>query len=229
MRNRRATARLLSVVALFALAAAGLSGCGWLDSDHFRTVRYGVSAPVHTLVVKGHTGDVRVTGGGSTVSVTEKQSYRDSPPHTTHDVAGGTLTLTYDCQDCGVGYEVHVPADTVVTVTEDTGDVSLAGLSGAVEASTQTGDVTATGLSARQARLTAETGDVRAEFGATPTSVYATAQTGDVGVTVPQGTSYTVRADAATGDVRVGVARADDGAHSITASAQTGDVTVGTA
>ncbi|MCQ4081357.1 DUF4097 domain-containing protein [Streptomyces sp. RB6PN25] len=217
---------------LCAVAGLVLTACSGIDveQEHHKTVSYGVSTPVRKLVVKGRTGDIHVTGGGGgTVSVTETQDYRNAPPHTTHATSGSTLTLTYDCSDCGVSYDVHVPAGTAVDVTDDTGSVTLSGLGGPVQASTGTGDVTADGLTSSQARLTAETGDVHAGFDASPATVYATADTGNVGVTVPQGGAYAVDAVADTGDVRVNVTTAGDSAHSITAHAGTGDVTVGAA
>lgn len=227
--------RLCAVAVLAVLALTACSGISGIDvqQEHRKTVRYEVNAPVRTLVVKGTTGDVHVTGGAGSVSVTETQVYRDAPPHTTHATTGAssrrTLTLTYDCSDCGVSYDVHVPSGTAVDITDDTGSITLSGLAGPVQARTGTGDVSADGLTSAQTRLTAETGDVHATFGATPTTVYATADTGNVGVTVPQGGAYAVDAVADTGDVRVNVTTTPDTGHSITAHAGTGDVTVGTA
>ncbi len=226
--NRRPAARPLSAAACL-IAVAALSACSAMVPDKHRSLGYSVHEPVTRLVVKGSTGDVRVIGGGSSVDVTERQNYRGSEPRSTHKAVGGTLTLTYNCDDCGISYEVHVPAGTVVSVSAATGNVTLTGLGGAVEASTDTGDVTATGLSCPHARLTTDTGDVRADFGTAPASLYATAQTGSIGVTVPQGTAYAVHAEAQTGDVRVGVPTSDGAPHAITATAQTGDVSVRTA
>ncbi|MFI1362231.1 DUF4097 family beta strand repeat-containing protein [Streptomyces griseochromogenes] len=225
MIHRSAIRRLSAATAITAVVL--LSACSTLDPDKHRVVGYGVSAPVHKLVIKGGTGDVRVTGGGSTVRVTERQSYRSAPPHTTHSTAAdGTLTLTYDCQDCGVDYDVRVPTGTAVSVDEGTGDVSLTALGGPVKADTGTGTITGTRLTAQEARLTTQTGGVRAAFSRPPAVVHATTQTGSVDIAVPRGTPYAVQAGAQTGKVDVGVDRADDSPRSITARAQTGDVTV---
>jgi hypothetical protein len=207
-------------------AAALLSACSGVAPERHRTVSYGVRDAVRRLVIQGHSGNVRVTGGDSTVSVTERQNYQSAPPHTTHTTADGTLTLTYDCQDCGVDYDVRVPTGTTVYVTANTGDVTLTALGGPVTASTDTGSVTASQLASGQAHLSSETGDVRATFTRTPSTVYATSQTGSVHVTVPRGTPYAVQASAQTGKVTVDVTRDAHSPHTITAEAETGDVTV---
>ncbi len=220
------TATATAIATAIAVAAVLLSACSTLAPDRHREVSYGLSAPVHKLVIEGHTGSVRVTGGGSTVSVTERQNYKSAPPHTTHTTTDGTLTLSYDCQDCGVDYDVRVPTGTTVTVTADTGDVSLTAIGGPVTASSDTGTVTGDQLATSQAHLTSETGDVRASFTHAPATVYAATQTGSVDVTVPPGTPYAVHASAQTGKVHTGVAQADNSPHVITAKAETGDVTV---
>ncbi|MGV9562637.1 DUF4097 family beta strand repeat-containing protein [Streptomyces sp. NPDC003480] len=213
-------------VAAVTTAAVLLSACSVLATDQHRQVSYGVSAPVHKLLIEGDTGDVRVTGGAATVSVTETQNYKSAPPHTTHTAADGTLTLTYDCHDCGVDYDVRVPTGTTVSVTEGTGDVSLTAIGGRVTAKTDTGTITGTQLTAGQVRLVTQTGGVRATFSRTPSVIQATTQTGSVDIAVPRGTLYAVQAGAQTGKVNVSVDRSDESPHTITARTETGDVTV---
>ncbi|MFC0599908.1 DUF4097 family beta strand repeat-containing protein [Streptomyces palmae] len=240
----RSAVRLLSAAGAATTAVALLSACSMLGPDKHREVSYEVGAPVHKLVIKGGTGDIRVVGGGSAVNVTEKQNYKSSAPHTTHTTADGTLTLTYDCHDCGVDYDVRVPTGTTVSVTTDTGDVSLTGVSGSATARTDTGDVSLTAmggpvtagsntgdvsgirLKAARARLSTQTGGVRATFSNAPSAVHATSQTGGVRIAVPPGAPYAVRAEAQTGKVDVRIEQDDNSPHTITAKTQTGDVTV---
>ncbi|WP_035800800.1 DUF4097 family beta strand repeat-containing protein [Kitasatospora mediocidica] len=217
--------RLLTTTGITAFVAVGMSGC-FLGDNQNQDVRYGVADQVRTLVIEGHTGDVRVTGGGTTVQVTEHQNYRDKPPSTTHEVTGGTLTLTYSCSDCGVGYDVQVPAGTVVRVKEDTGTVRLTGLTAEVRADTRTGDLDASQLGSASVELSSQTGNVTAAFTVGPQHVQAVTQTGDVKISLPQGPGYAVRADTHTGDVKVSVPQQSDAARTITATAQTGNVTV---
>ncbi|MDH6136544.1 hypothetical protein P3T37_005972 [Kitasatospora sp. MAA4] len=218
--------RLLTTTGITAFVAVGMSGC-FLGDDQKQDVSYGVSGQVRTLVIEGHTGDVKVTGGGTAVEVTEHQNYRDKPPATTHAVVDGTLTLTYDCSGCGVGYDVQVPAGTVVKVQAETGNVLLAGLTADVQAATRTGDVGASGLgSTGGAELSAQTGSVTAAFTVDPQRVAASTQTGNVRVSVPLGPGYAVRATTDTGNVKVSIPRQDGAARTITATAGTGNVTV---
>jgi hypothetical protein len=222
--NQRLTG-LLAKTVITAAVAFGMSGC-FLDGEQHLDASYTVDQPVHTLVIKDSTGDVRVVGGGTGVSVTEHQNYRGTAPNITHTTADGTLTLTYDCHDCGVGYEVRVPTDTVVRVTASTGSVYLVGLTGDVRAGTSTGNVKGERLGTGRADLRTQTGDVSVSFAGAPAAVDAHTETGSVRVTVPGSDSYAVDATAQTGKVKVTVPQQNPGGRIITAQAQTGDVTV---
>jgi len=222
--------RPLARVAMYAgitavVVGAGVSGF-WAAGEESRDVAYGVDQAVRVLVVEGSTGDVEVVGGGSGVQVVERQEFRGKAPEASHVVADGTLTLTYRCGDCSIGYRVRVPEGTVVRVHGSTGDVRLTGLTGEVLAETSTGTVVAKGLGSTSARLASSTGDVSASFTAAPTEVTATSSTGSVQVTVPSGQPYAVDASTAVGDVRVSVPRKADAGRSIEARTATGDVTV---
>ncbi|MDQ0308921.1 hypothetical protein J2S46_003477 [Kitasatospora herbaricolor] len=220
--------RVGSKLAITAAVAGGMSGCLIGDDDRERVVAYGVAEPVRTLVVQGRTGDIRVTGGGAAVRVTEHRTYRGAEPVATHTTADGTLTLGYHCPDgdCGVGYDIEVPAGTVVRVANETGSVALSGLGAEVDVRTGTGDVEATGLTSPTVRLEARTGGVSARFSTGPLSVRADTSTGDVRVEVPPEGTYAVEAATRTGDLKVGVARDDAAARRITARTRTGNVTV---
>ncbi|MFE4604854.1 DUF4097 family beta strand repeat-containing protein [Kitasatospora indigofera] len=226
--KRRVLVRAGSKLAITAAVVGGMSGC-LVGDDQERVVVYGVAEPVRTLVVQGHTGDIRVTGGGAAVRVTERRTYRAAEPVATHTTADGTLTLGYRCPDgdCGVGYDIEVPAGTVVRVENGTGDVTLSGLGAEVDVRTDTGDVRASGLTSPTVRLQARTGGVSASFRPGPATVRADTRTGDVRVQVPREGTYAVEAATRTGDVKVGVAGDDTAARRITARTETGNVTVG--
>ncbi|AEW97925.1 MULTISPECIES: DUF4097 family beta strand repeat-containing protein [Streptomycetaceae] len=224
--QHRSAKRLLAMATVTAVGAAGLTACSGVFDQRHRTVSYGVHETVHALVVKGGTGDVHVTGGSGPVQVTERQNYHDTPPNATHTTTDGTLTLAYSGRDTAIDYDVRVPAGTVVTITDDTGDIRVAGISGAVRATTDTGSVTGSGLTSRQVELVSDTGDVTARLDAVPDRVSAGSGTGKVDLKVPGNASYAVTATAGTGKARVEVPQATGSRHTISAKAGTGDVTV---
>jgi hypothetical protein len=117
-----------------ASASPGLS----VPGTHQATSRYQISAPVSTVVIVGHVGNVTVTGGsGPAVSVTQQAYYTRTAPATTRTVSGNTLTVTYDCRAqvvCGVAYTLAVPRSVAVRVTVGAGAVRLTGLAGSVTA-----------------------------------------------------------------------------------------------
>ncbi|MER5862511.1 hypothetical protein [Kitasatospora sp. NPDC002040] len=217
--------RVLAGIGVAVVVAAGATGCAGQEE---REVAYGVTEAVRTLVVDGGTGDVEVVGEGSEVRVTEHQSYRGAAPAAEHRMVDGTLTLSYRCpgDDCGVSYQVRVPAGTVVRVKAGTGSVRLVGLTGEVAASAGTGGIRAERLGSAKVELTAGTGDVKAGFAVAPTDVRVKAGTGSVRVTVPKGEEYAVEAAAGVGSVDVQVPIRTLSERKIVARAATGDVTV---
>lgn len=224
----RAMNRLVITVAACGLAVAGLSACSSTQPHKTKTVSYQETSPVRTLVIKGDVGDIEVTGAGSSVSVTEKHRYQKTEPATSHKMDNGTLTLGYSCDDpqCGVDYTVKVPVGTAVQITDDTGDVKLSRLAGAVDVTTDSGKITAEGLSSSKARFTTDTGDVDAGFVKSPSAASAKVSTGDVTFTLPTSAKYAVNAHSTTGEVHVDVPQDADAANRITVKAETGNVTV---
>jgi DUF4097 and DUF4098 domain-containing protein YvlB len=220
--------RLVITVAAGGLAVAGLSACSSMQPHKSKTVSYRENSPVHTLVIKGDVGDIKVSGGGSSVSVTEEHRFQEAEPVTSHAVADGTLTLGYSCNDpqCEVDYTVMVPAGTAVRLGDHTGDIALSRLSGTIEATTGSGNIAARSLSSPQVQFTAHTGDVVAGFTKSPSAVNAEVSTGDVTFTLPTSTEYAVNAHSALGEVHVEVPQDTDGTSRITAKVGTGNVTV---
>ncbi|WP_158675521.1 DUF4097 family beta strand repeat-containing protein [Nocardia stercoris] len=220
--------RLMISIIACGLAVAGLSACSDTSPHKTKSVTYQESSPVHTLVIKGNVGDIKVSGEGTSVNVTEQHRFQSVDPVTSHALTDGTLTLSYTCNDaqCTVDYTVVVPAGTEVQISDSTGDITLAKLAGTVDATTGVGKITADGLSGPQAHLTTDTGDVMATFTASPSSVVAQASTGDVKIAVPHTAKYAVDGHATTGEVHVDVPQDAGSADTITAKVGTGNVTV---
>ncbi len=247
---RGVTGAATAVAALTGCAAVlVLSGCSVdVGTLQHRTSSYSVQAPLRALVVHGHLGNVDVTGGNqSSVSVTERATYRGKMPQTTHRTSGGTLTLDSNCpanETCGVGYQVEVPAAMTVTVSTGAGEIRLTGLAGQVTAHTNAGDINLSALSgpievtdhagsihgqrlsSPRATLSTSAGAVDASFSAAPAALTATVTVGSVTLHVPGGISYAVEAHSSVGSTHIGVPQARTSPHSITAHTTTGSVTV---
>jgi len=209
-----------------ASASPGLS----VPGTHHATSRYQISAPVSTVVIVSHVGNITVTvGSGPAVSVTQQVYYSKTPPTTTRTVRGTTLTVTYDCRAqivCGVTYTLAVPRSVAVRATAVAGAVRLTGLAGSVTAKTDAGNLTATGLASASVSMTTRIGGISASFTAAPTTVQATANVGAITVRVPGSVSYKVTADAHVGKTTVKVPQSASSGHVITAATDVGVITV---
>ncbi len=209
-----------------ASASPGLS----VPGTHQATARYLITAPVSTVVIVSHVGNVTVTGGsGPGVSVTQQVYYSKTAPATTRTVSGKTLTITYDCRTqlvCGVAYTVAVPRSAVVRVTAGAGAVRLTGLAGSVTAKADVGLINATGLTSASVSLTTRVGGISASFTAAPAAVQASANVGAITVHVPGTTSYKVSADARVGKASVSAPQSASSGHAITATTDIGAITV---
>jgi hypothetical protein len=214
-----------------------------------RTSSYSVSGPLRALVVRAHVGSVHVTGGtpGSKVTVTERLTFRDTAPVTTHRTAAHVLTLGSSCpslETCGVSYDIAVPRTTAVRVTNSVGTIRLESLAGQVTAGTSagtielqsvSGPIAATGsagsivgeaVSSARAVVKISTGQIKITFSAPPAAVTATTSAGVVLLRVPGDVGYSVDASTTVGAVRIRVPRSAASPHVITARATTGSITI---
>ena len=209
-----------------ASASPGLS----IPGTHRVTATYRISAPVTTVVVAGHTGNVTVTdGSGPAVSVTQEADYSKTPPTMTRAVSGNTLTVTYTCPVqvvCGVAYTLAVPRGVAVQASTGAGSIRLSGLAGTVTAKADVGLISATGLSGASVSLTTNVGAINASFASAPAAVQASARVGAITLRVPGTVSYKVTADAHVGKATVSTAQSPSSAHSITATTDVGAIDI---
>lgn len=211
-----------------ASASPGLS----VPGTHQATSRYQITAPVSTVVIVSHVGNVTVTGGsGREVSVTQLAYYSKTAPATTRTVSGNTLTVTYDCPAqvvCGVAYTLTVPRSVAVRVTAGAGAVRLTGLAGSVTAKASVGLISATGLTSATVSLTTRVGGISASFTAAPITVQASANVGTITVHVPGTASYKVTADARVGKTTISAPQSASSGHAITATTDAGAILIAT-
>jgi hypothetical protein len=211
-----------------ASASPGLS----VPGTHRATSRYQITAPVSTVVIVSHVGNVTVTGGSDpAVSVTQQVYYSKTPPATTRTVSGNTLTVTYDCPAqlvCGVAYTLAVPRSVTVRVTAGAGGVRLVGLAGSVTAKASVGLISATGLTGASVSLTTRVGGISASFAAAPAMVQASTTVGAITVRVPGTVSYKIAADARVGKTTISAPQSASSDHAITAATDAGSIVVAT-
>ena len=244
----RAARTAAAMVLAGGLAVSALAGCSGAGPLLHRTRDYRVGGPVRALVVHGHVGSIRVNGGDvAGVSVTERISFRDTAPVTTHRVAAGILTLDSRCMahhGCAVGYDITVPTATAVSASDIAGSITLRSLSGRVNASTDAGNIDlesvsgpieVTGhagqilgqdVSSPHAVVHLSAGRIDLTFSAAPTILTATSTAGSVTLRVPGGVSYAVHASTTIGSTRVTVPSSPSSPHVITATVKTGAVIV---
>ena len=228
------------ITALLGMAGLGLAGCASSSSSpgtglsvpgtHKATARYQITAPVSTVVIVSHVGNVTVTGGsGPGVSVTQQVRYSKTAPTTTRTVSGKTLTVTYDCPGqlvCGVAYTLAVPRSAAVRVTAGAGSVRLTGLAGSLTAKADVGLINATALTSASVSLTTRVGGISATFTAPPTAVRASANVGAITVHVPGTASYKIAADARVGKTTVSARQSASSGRAITATTDVGAIVV---
>ena len=141
------------------------------------------------------------------------------------------LTLTGDCPgfglgSCDVDQRVTVPAGLRVRIAISSGSIQAADLDLAeFDVTTDSGSIRAAGLTVPSFHGKTSSGSVVASFTTPPEHVTARSSSGNVTLTVPQGT-YNVDAGTSSGQVRVEVADDPDNSRLILAHTSSGDITV---
>ncbi|MDT0610041.1 DUF4097 family beta strand repeat-containing protein [Streptomyces lancefieldiae] len=179
--------RKLITTAVAVAALATLSGCevdeAFGNDKSQSESSYTVTEPVRALDLDTKGGHVElIVSDSKTVKVTEKFSYSDDKPATSHKVDGGELRLSgggCDTGDCSVSYRIELPADTELRVDSGGGHITGKELAG-------------------PARLRTEGGHVDVSFTRAPDRIYAASGGGDITVQVPSG-PYSVSTDAEGG------------------------------
>lgn len=238
MARRTGTAKRAAVAAgALTGAALLLSACGvgnLVGPDNEDKNDYSVTESVTALTVDSGSGDITVIESDrSGIAVSETLRWRgddDAKPRSTHEVAGGRLTLTYECpgglvRNCGIDYRVEIPRGLGVKVESGSGEVVLRDLSGDVEVSNGSGGIDGNGLTGK--RLVGETGsgDVEVRFGSAPDNVEIETGSGNGVVWLPDG-EYHVRADSGSGEERVEVKQDGGSPRKIVVSTGSGDIKV---
>jgi len=233
-RYSRASAPALAACAALALAAS-LTGCDAIGklgtTGHYpAATSFTIDSRVTTVVIKGGSGSVDVTGASrSSVGVSQQASYSTTPPAATRTLSGTTLTLAYTCKvelSCGISYTLLVPPDVAVRVSAGTGAIKLTSLSGAVSAQTSAGLITAVDLRSAAVTLSSDAGGVIATCSAAPRSLRASTKLGAITLTVPGAAAYKISTHTFVGASTVTVRRSAGSPYAISASSDVGSVSI---
>ncbi|MDN3026496.1 DUF4097 family beta strand repeat-containing protein [Streptomyces sp. S.PB5] len=200
--------------ALAVAALATLSGCemdeAFGNDKSNSESSYTVTDKVRALDLDTKGGHVElIVTDAESVKVTEKFSYSDDKPATSHQVEGGELRLTgggCDTGDCSVSYRIELPAETQLRVDSGGGHITGKGLAG-------------------PARLRTEGGHVDVSFTKAPDRIYAASGGGDITVQVPGG-PYAVSIDAEGGKSETAVDNDPNAKRKIEVRSDGGDVKV---
>ena len=226
--------KVLGAALIAVLGVGALAGCSLSVTEESKS--YQVTEPVTKLVIRGDHAAVRLTTGDGPISVTERLRYSKDAPKTEHRVSGGTLELTagrcgrkISLSECEARFEVQVPANTVVDIEVDAGQVDVRGLAGDLTVVTDAGKVDATDLRSKRTRVESDAGAVLLRYAAVPDVVDARTDAGRIEVRVPPGTAYAVDASTDAGKTEIAVDRDATSPHKITARTSAGLVKVDTA
>lgn len=219
----------LAGVTLFAVAACGVAD---IDSSEEED-RYGVPGTVTAIDLRADAGAVTIVATNGPVQVREIRRYSDKPPRTSHRTEGGTLFLVDDgCEGkrrfnftCETEYRIEVPAGVAVTLEADAADVTLTGITGALDIRTDVGAIKGTGLAGATKAYT-NVGDLDLRYAAVPASVDTSNDVGSTAVYLPASGSYRFDVDVELGDQEVGLPTSPDAKTLVTMRGNVGDVSV---
>lgn len=193
---------------------------------------YDVQGAVTKLDLTGGSGSVEVTAGDGPLRVEERHVYADLPPLTSHRVEGGTLYLldrgcgkAADAEGpCATHYRVEVPRALAVTVKVRTAPVTVTGLTGTLDITTDVGEIKGSGL-AGSTKATTSVGDVELRYAVAPPAVDVTNDVGATRVFLPAQGAYRIDAKTAAGPT-VDLPSRPDARNTVTLRSTSGAITV---
>lgn len=230
----------VGAVAGLLAAATTVAGCG-VGAGQTARDRAALDSSITEIRIDNQAGGITVVGDGGT-TLERTVTYRGAAPiGPSHRVEGGVLVLGSCGDNCAAEYTVHVPAGLPVTGQTQAGGLTLSRV-GRVDVATQAGGITLdtvtgparartengtiTGRALRDGDVLAQTGNGDVELGlATPASVRAESQRGDITVVVPQAT-YRVTAHTDLGEMSLRVPNEPSADLVLDLRTEVGDVVV---
>jgi Putative adhesin len=204
------------------MVSLGLAGAGFVAGCDLRpnTLEDGLSRPdaISEIRIAGGSGNVTIVGDSTTgVEVRRIARYRTAKPGQTMTVAGGTLNLDTNCGvDCSASYEVRVGRGVRVTGRNDSGNVTMRGVSD-VDVQIDSGNIEVDGATGT-VTLRADSGNI--EMSDVASTVRVTVSSGNIEGRNLRGAQTVLETDSGSIDVSM------PGTGDLTASANSGNVQV---
>ena len=239
------------LLTLIGIAGVGIgihNTLGATDATNIEQQNQTYQGNITKIDVTVDAGDLVVTAGsGSEVNVHRVLQWDQTKPTISEQVEGTTLRISQTCphaQRCGTDYRLTVPTSVAVqahlaagntTITGiagnvdlvgESGQVSLTNLGGSIHVQETSGTVFGTGLGSTATDVHSASGSISLAFAVAPTTIEATAESGDVTVRVPGSDRYRVQAQTASGTQRISVNQDSAAERSITARTSSGNITV---
>ncbi|MFJ9466532.1 DUF4097 family beta strand repeat-containing protein [Streptomyces caniferus] len=229
-----------------------MSSCSTTTNEKSKSEKRDFSYSGKKLSIKSTNSSVRLKPGSGDgkihVERTLKGKAGDSG-NSEWSLDGSTLTLRTNCSgislSCEGSYTVSVPQGAAVALESTAGPVSAQGLaqpldihvqdasaevekvSGKLGVTVSGGNASATGITSQEFSAKTSNGRVKATFGAAPRTVTASADNGNVNVTLPKGDErYRVRTKATNGQARSSVPNSTSGDRRIELESKNGSVRV---
>jgi DUF4097 and DUF4098 domain-containing protein YvlB len=251
MTTGRRVALLLGLpVALAVIGWTGLTAVAYAGQASY-PVRLAI--PVHgsTVRLSGGEANVRVTqAAGSQLQVTGTAYYSLIRSTVTWRTTPSGVVVSPRCHfvtgNCSFDLHAVVPAGKRALISNGSGNVTLANLTGPVSAGTGSGDVSGNavsganaafetgsgdisiaGLASAKVTASSGSGDITLTFTEVPAHVRVSTGSGDVSLVLPRGnTLYRVNAATDSGGRVVTVPTSSASQHVITVSAGSGDISI---
>jgi hypothetical protein len=204
---------------------------------------------ITSLDLRVDSGDVEIRAGEEgQVAIERRFKWTSDKPIFTENWDGTQLNITSKCPgeqlNCSLGHTISVPANTVILVQTDAGNVSVTGLlkdihlttvagnvhvgdaQGRLEIKTTDGEMDATNLKSAYVNTETTSGDITLQFASAPLEVMAKVGAGNITIGVPRNKTYAVSAKTTDGQRDVSVQQDSTSPHAIKIQAGAGDVVV---
>lgn len=234
-RPKRPTALAAGIAAVLVLTACNVD-VDFGDDDAVTTTELEsfVATDLAALDISNVNGAITVRSGSSDkveiVTITRESRVGDGK-HTI-EIDGDRLIATGDCKTslgrrCSIDFNVSLPANLELVVTNRNGQVQIDSLMAPVSVSTRNGSVEGLAIGAGVVEIDSGNGSIDLDLTGVPTSVNLSTSNGSISVSVPvSDTSYDVNASTGRGSISIDVPRSDEATAKIAATTSNGAIEV---